>query len=415
MGSSAHLRAPPPFQQLCQQKGFVAPSYSHMQATMSGRRNICSLLLLAAAISAVSAQQNADVRLVGGDTSAEGRVEVFYDGTWGTICDDSWHLRDANVVCQQLGFEKAERVWFRAEFGEGTGPIWLDQMNCNGGESSVLECGHNGWGVHDCQHREDASVRCSRPAVVKPRSLPVRLSCPKYVQNGTCNTCPDKQHPAPTDCAVNQPAVEGIVEVFHGEVWRPVLGDRWSIEASRVVCGELGYPVAFSPPALSVLWANWNGHYLSGCDSGSGGDSADPNCDSFHAVENDAFRQRLRSALLNDLECSGKESQLLSCYFGGVGVVDNPSMEVATVKCGFFPHSGCFSGNAEVSACVRPIIMSIIYGCKQSERVDWTELVDLLADWRTRYRTPVTISVHCRRVGCKYWNYPIAQWQPFPL
>lgn len=318
---------------------------------MSGFRSsrlVCSVLAtIVVAFSSTSARQNGDLRLVGGDSSAEGRVEVYYDGTWGTVCDDSWHMRDANVVCRQLGFVRAARIWYRAHFGQGSGPIWLDQVACSRDDRSILECDHNGWGIHDCRHAEDASVRCVRPTIVKPATLPVRLSCPTYVQNGTCNVCPDKLHPSPTDCSPVQPAVQGIVEVLYNGTWRPVSGDGWNAKASSVVCGELGYPVGFvASPPIDTLWPNWNGTWCSRIGSGSG-DFADSQCGVFPVIENEAFRMKLGLTLLQQLECTGKERILRNCYFSGLGPYHNPSMNVATVKCGFFPPREC-SSNIEV-------------------------------------------------------------------
>jgi deleted-in-malignant-brain-tumors protein 1 len=45
-----------------------------------------------------------DVRLVDGVTSDDGRVEICFNGLWGSVCDNSWDYRDARVVCQQLGY-----------------------------------------------------------------------------------------------------------------------------------------------------------------------------------------------------------------------------------------------------------------------------------------------------------------------
>ncbi|NWT00325.1 MARCO protein, partial [Mionectes macconnelli] len=96
------------------------------------------------------------IRLVGG--SRRGRVEVFYQGTWGTICDDHWTLQEAAVVCRMLGFSHAVSA-FTA--GGGTGTIWLDEVNCREGESSIFHCAKNDWGSHNCNHNEDAGVECS--------------------------------------------------------------------------------------------------------------------------------------------------------------------------------------------------------------------------------------------------------------
>ena len=95
-----------------------------------------------------------------GAGSHEGRVEVFHDGEWGTVCDDEWDDRDADVVCRSLGFDSGEALDDN-EFGSGTGTIWMDQVECNGYETSLDQCPRNDWGVEDCSHYEDAGVICS--------------------------------------------------------------------------------------------------------------------------------------------------------------------------------------------------------------------------------------------------------------
>ena len=100
------------------------------------------------------------MRLVGGSTSSEGRVELFYQGAWGTVCDDGWDLNDATVVCKQLGFSSASAAPHEAQYGQGTGDIILDNVSCSGTEERIFDCSHNGYRSHNCSHGEDASVVC---------------------------------------------------------------------------------------------------------------------------------------------------------------------------------------------------------------------------------------------------------------
>ena len=87
-------------------------------------------------------------------------MEVCYNGTWGTVCGNNWDINDARVVCRQLGFRYALNAYRNARYGQGTGPILLDRVNCLGSESSLFSCGHRRLGNHNCRHSRDASVRC---------------------------------------------------------------------------------------------------------------------------------------------------------------------------------------------------------------------------------------------------------------
>ena len=129
---------------------------------------------------------NGDIRLVGGNTQYEGRVEVCWNEVWGTVCHDYWSTQDGIVACRQLGFSTTGwiftlstlvlsstkrvvyyhfagvSVFYYAYFGQGTGPIFLDNLLCNSRETRLIDCPHSGIGNHNCAHYRDASLRCQR-------------------------------------------------------------------------------------------------------------------------------------------------------------------------------------------------------------------------------------------------------------
>ena len=119
-----------------------------------------------------------DLRLVGGQVPNEGRVEVCLEGQWGTVCDDYWGSNDARVACRQLGYPSTSNYkpkqnvithyvfdltldalsFSNANFGQGTGAIHLDNVQCSGSEASLLQCPHSS--IDNCGHSEDAGLRC---------------------------------------------------------------------------------------------------------------------------------------------------------------------------------------------------------------------------------------------------------------
>ena len=96
-----------------------------------------------------------------GTRESEGRVEIYYEGSWGTVCDDSWDLNDAQVVCRMLGYSGAEEALPSAAFGQGQGNIVLDDVSCQGEENNLAECSHPPFLEHNCGHAEDAGVKCT--------------------------------------------------------------------------------------------------------------------------------------------------------------------------------------------------------------------------------------------------------------
>ncbi|KAK7108972.1 hypothetical protein V1264_013099 [Littorina saxatilis] len=113
-----------------------------------------------------AAPKTGDIRLVNGTNMKEGRVEVYFNGQWGTVCQDRWGKLDATVACRQLGLPSNNPIPYRgtrspiSPFGPGAGPIWLDDLMCAGTEQKLLYCPANAGGINNCDHNEDVGVRC---------------------------------------------------------------------------------------------------------------------------------------------------------------------------------------------------------------------------------------------------------------
>lgn len=104
--------------------------------------------------------QEGHIRLFGSGRASEGRVEVYHNGKWGTVCDDGWDMAEAQVVCRQLRFPGAKSVVIGKDYGQASGPIWLDDLDCKGTENYLSTCTFKDWGLTDCSHKEDVGVIC---------------------------------------------------------------------------------------------------------------------------------------------------------------------------------------------------------------------------------------------------------------
>uniref|UniRef100_A0A8W8JG70 SRCR domain-containing protein n=1 Tax=Magallana gigas TaxID=29159 RepID=A0A8W8JG70_MAGGI len=102
----------------------------------------------------------ASIGLVAGGHSGEGCVEVLYNNTLGTVCSDQWDDNDAQVVCRMLGYSGISMA-ANAYFEMGSGPIWMDNFQCEDHETSFTKCSFNAYGVNNCVHEKDAVVMCN--------------------------------------------------------------------------------------------------------------------------------------------------------------------------------------------------------------------------------------------------------------
>ncbi|XP_048254497.1 scavenger receptor cysteine-rich type 1 protein M130-like isoform X9 [Haliotis rufescens] len=166
------------------------------------------LVFLAALIVSVSVSGQT-IRLVSPLSNGVGRIEVFYNGTWGTVCDDGFGADEAKVACKQLGRYKSGLTPRAIEtFGFGGGKIWLDGVSCSGTESSLASCSHNTWGDNDCSHGEDVGIICD------PSDITMKLT-PNYNK--------------------------GLLQVYHSGRWGTVCDDEFGQIEASVVCRALGY------------------------------------------------------------------------------------------------------------------------------------------------------------------------------
>ncbi|NXB21358.1 NETR protein, partial [Rhagologus leucostigma] len=162
----------------------------------------------------------------------EGRVEVYHDGKWGTICDDQWDDRDAEVVCRQLGLSGTPKALSWAHYGQGSGPILLDEVQCSGNELSLDQCKKSDWGQQNCDHIEDAGVSCDPFTAMVSRLL---LFSPAEC----CSFLLPPLAEGTVRLAGGRSPGEGRVEVYYNGDWGTVCDDGWTDLGAQVVCRQL--------------------------------------------------------------------------------------------------------------------------------------------------------------------------------
>uniref|UniRef100_K1QTU6 Deleted in malignant brain tumors 1 protein n=1 Tax=Magallana gigas TaxID=29159 RepID=K1QTU6_MAGGI len=281
-----------------------------------------------------------DVRLVESGYYDRGRVEVYLNGQWGTICDDRFNKADGDVICRMLGFNSSTNIFGSAHYGTGSGPI-LYQVNCNGYETDISECGLSDWGTTVCGHHEDVGVDCGvgqnyattydvcypnpcQNAATCSRdyyySTNYYCSCPRGYSGRNCEyytvavaqrMCGDVNKIRVTGSILAVAGVRlvgseypdrGTVEVLHNGRWGTICGDYFNKPSADVICRMLGY--------------NFSRNYFSNAYYGFGAGQV----------------------WLDDVSCNGYENDIAECESQGWGRHDCTHGNDTGVHCG----STCF-------------------------------------------------------------------------
>lgn len=153
------------------------------------------------------------VRLQGGRSKLDGRVEVYLGGVWGSVCGNNWGDEDAAVVCRQLGEGVSGLGRAVPLFRPQTTKLHRWVVHCQGEEPDLLQCPKATWKEEECSGSVAAAVTCTQQRVVG--TLPLRL-------------------------VGGQSESEGRVEVFHAGQWGSICDDQWDDSDAEVVCRQLG-------------------------------------------------------------------------------------------------------------------------------------------------------------------------------
>ena len=213
------------------------------------------LLVIHLPSTVVSAPVGFDVRLAGGASALAGRVEVFHNNEWGTVCDDGFNNSVCHVVCEQLGFGGGRCLVSKPSdescmnkkgyFSDANAPetIWLDEVECTGREQFLAECHHSHWNDTNCEHNEDAGCMCEPADSTRPTSTLTPSPAPVGPSGNDSGMCGSQRIKLlARGISEDRGVGVGLVALLTDDNrWGLVCDDWWDDSAARVICTCLGY------------------------------------------------------------------------------------------------------------------------------------------------------------------------------
>ncbi|KAJ8916663.1 hypothetical protein NQ315_000308 [Exocentrus adspersus] len=198
------------------------------------------------------------IKLAGAGKTNEGRVEVTAFGKTGYVCDDQFGIKDANVICRELGFQLGAadikgNSYYATDVKENNTLYMLDDLDCIGNETTLLDCNFPGWGIHNCRDQEIAGVVCKTPQEKCGKAAwrcDSGNECVPYsfVCDGLFDCTDDSDEAshhcdAPTELRLANGTSnrEGRVEIKRHGIWGSVCDDDFNEDAAKVVCRYFGF------------------------------------------------------------------------------------------------------------------------------------------------------------------------------
>ncbi|XP_071486159.1 scavenger receptor cysteine-rich domain-containing group B protein-like [Diadema antillarum] len=305
--------------------------------------------------------EDGNIRLVGGPSSDRGRIEIFHENRWGTICNNNWSRKEALVACRQLGFPGVAISSYY--YGPGEGPIYLDEVSCTGSESKLTDCRSRGWGTHTCTHSDDIGVQCSSTEIYEGD---LRLV------GGTSSD-------------------NGRLEIYHDYEWGTICDSSWSAKEAVVACRQLDFPSVSvplhdygsgeGPIHLERISCTGTESQLTSCDIAEWGTS---NCGHSEDVGIKCSRNEQKEGdlrLVNSALPDQGRLEIFHDYEWGTICDYSWSMEDAEVACRQLGFLGVRSANEFYGGGEGPIHLEKV-SCNGSE----SQLIDCnIPEWGTRY------------------------------